>query len=131
MAKNSQCGGCKDGIPVYTHTVSVQRLGTPSDGINPDDNGRYNLSDDNNWVTLFPLRVRFITKGGRESRIYSQIEATTNTVIRTPTTTNSKRIDPSWRLVMGTRKFNVAAAYQIDEVGREVQIEAIERRQPS
>ncbi len=117
------CNDCKDGIPRYTHTLTVEKPGTTT-----DDDGRIDPSD-SNWVTVGRIMARFVTKGGRESYVFKQVQATTTTVIMAQATLIAISLDPSWRLRFGDRKFNIVASYLINESGRVVQIEAIERLQ--
>lgn len=128
MAKN-KCGACREMPQRYNKRLTVERpLKTSAV---TDDSGQIDLEDDDNWEVVGTIKGRFITKGGDEARVYKQVLATTDTVIMTPKTTLSMTIttDPTHRLKMGTRIFNVTTAYRIDESGREVQIEATERRQ--
>ena len=96
-----------------------------------DDSGQIDLEDDDNWEVVGDIKGKFLTRGGDESRLFRQVVATTDTIIKTPKTARSMAItaDPTYRLRMGSRVFNVTAAYRIDETGRVVQIEATERRQ--
>lgn len=124
-----QCGACREMPQRYNKRLTVERpLKTSAV---TDDSGQIDLEDDDNWEVAGLIRARFITKGGDEARIYKQVLATTDTVIMTAKTTLSMAItaDPTYRLRLGTRLFSVTAAYLINETGREVQIEATERRQ--
>ena len=125
----TKCGACREIPKRYNKTLTVEQPITTAAAT--DDSGQIDQEDEDNWLVVGTIKGRFITKGGGEARVYKQVLATTDTVIMTPKTTLSMAIaaDPTYRLKMGTRIFNVTAAYRINESGREVQIEATERRQ--
>lgn len=116
---------CDQAPERFRHTLTVERPGTTT-----DDDGQIDLTDDDNWTAAFRIKANFITKGGGESRVFRQVQAVTDTVIKTPATANTATIDPSWRIKWGSRVFNIVAAYRIDEDTKVFQIEATERRQP-
>lgn len=127
----TDCGGKEP--PRYTHTVTVEKLNTSAAS---DANGQLDPDDDDNWTAEGRLRVRFITpsrtsfitKSGREVQVGNQIQALASVVIMTPFTSDSKIPNPSKRLRMGTRVFNIIYSARVNESEREVQIEAIERK---
>lgn len=106
-----------------THTLVVERPGATR-----DDAGQVDLTDDANWSAAGRIRGRFITKGGSEWYAFKQTQATTTAIIETPSTSISRSIEPSWRLKMGSRAFDITAAYLVDEIGKLVRIEVTEVR---
>lgn len=117
------CDDCKTMPPRYPHTLTVEMPGTIRDAA-----GQVDLTDDANWTTAGRIKGRFITKGGSEWYSFKQTQATTTAFIETPWTTISRSIEPSWRLKMGGRVFDITAAYRVDEVGKIVRIEVTEVR---
>jgi head-tail adaptor len=116
----------------YTHTLTVQK---PDPNAVENDDGQIDIDDAANWVDVGRIRARFLTKSGRESsrtetEAHQQVHATSTVTIYAPSTATTRAIDPSWRLKLGTRVFEIVASYLINETGREVQITAMERRQP-
>lgn len=114
----------------YTHTLTVQ-----SPGSTEDASGQINLNDDSNWNNEGRIRGRFITKGGKEtfrsnSSAFQQVQATGASLIMTPYSSLTRRMDPSWRLMLGTRKFNITEVTHVNEIGKEVQIAVTELKRP-
>lgn len=120
-----QCSNCNEMPPRYIHTLTVEKPKTVA-----DDAGFIDLTEDSNWVTVGQIKANIITKGGAESYVFKQVQATTDMVLKSPSTTLSRSLDPSWRLRFKERKLNIVAAYLINETGKVVQIEVQERRQP-
>ena len=96
---------------------------------NPGVTGRTDLSIDANWETIGTRRCRFITRGGRERVFSDQVSADVTHVIEMRSDTLTRSIHPKMRLSMcGGRVFNIAAAYDVNEEGRLIRIEATEPR---
>lgn len=115
------CDDCKE-RPRYPHTLIVERPGGT-----PEDGGHVDLTDDDNWPAVGRIKGRFITKGGREGRVFDQVQAEVTHVIATPSTPRSRtQIDATCRVRWGTRKFNITAAYDVDEAREEVRLEVTE-----
>jgi hypothetical protein len=121
---------CPERPKPYTHTLVAQRPKT-----NPTEqaNGQIDWGDDDNWTVVGRIRARFETKGGMETartetEAYQQVQAVGRTMIFTPASGITRSMDPTWRLVLGTRKFNVTACWLVNEFGHEYQIDATERR---
>jgi head-tail adaptor len=120
----------------YTHTLLLESPGTTEDA-----SGQINLNDDSNWNQRGRIRARFITKGGKEtfrssSSAYQQVQATGASLIVTPATNLTRQdrltvlLDPSWRIRLGDRKFNITEITHINMTGREVQIAVTELKRP-
>ena len=126
------CSGCKT-TPRCDKHLTVEKQGTDE-----DDNGQVDPSD-GNWHAAWkmdarfvtPNRVTFSTASGREVQVGNQIQAVSPVILMTPYSSDARIPDPSYRLRMGDRIFNIISAFRVNENGREVQIEAIERKQPS
>lgn len=127
------CCTSKNGAPPrYTHTLTVEKLGTAE-----EDDGQL-VQADSNWISQYRLRVRFTTPTrttfstttGREVQVGDQLQARVPVVMMTPYSSESRIPNPAHRLRMGTRIFNINCAFRVNESEREVQIEAIERKQP-
>lgn len=97
-----------------------------------DSFGQINLDDDSTWVSEGRWMVEIVPRGGGESRIFNQIEATATSLLKGPRTDVSMKLtrNPSWRLRCsdryGVRRFEVVGC---DEVGREVHARVTERKQ--
>ena len=114
------CGDC-DARPRYPKWLTIEKPSATKDAA-----GHVDLSVDSNWSQIHKIKGRFITKGGREGRIFDQVHADVTHVIETRSTAFSRTLIPKWRLKMDGRKFNIAAAYDVDEARKIVRIEAIE-----
>ncbi len=119
---SKKCQQCGD-VPFYNKTLTAEQPGTARDAA-----GQTDLTEDANWDLVGRIRARFITKGGSESYVFKQTLAETTDVIRCPATAIARSIDPSFRLTMGSRKFEITASYLINESGKEWQIEAKEAK---
>lgn len=121
---------CKQ-IPTYTHTVTVERPLTTAEA-----NGQIDLDDDDNWTAVRRIRAKFATatrsgfttKSGREVVVGNIQQAIDTVIILTPFTTQDRIPTTVQRLRMGTRVFNIIASGRINETGRVVRIEAMERK---
>ncbi len=126
------CNDCKK-IPNYPRRVMVQKQGAAE-----DDNGQIDQAD-SNWIDQGRLAVRFLSalgttfsgRSGMEVQAGDQIQAVAPTTMMTPYIGDSKIPDPTYRLKMGTRTFNIIYAGRVEEVGPEVMIRAIERKRPA
>ena len=126
-----KCNNCQTMPPRCTHTLIVEKPKATT-----EDNGQTDLSDPDNWTAAWTIRARFITPtrtvfstaSGREVQVGDQIQALSPVVIMTPYTSQGRVPDPSYRLRMGSRIFNITSAFRVNEIGREIQIEAIERK---
>lgn len=87
-------------------------------GGTPDAAGHVDLTLDANWDRSGRIKVRFITKGGREGRIFDQVQAEVTHVVETRATAFSRRILPAWRGRFDGRKFNITAAFNVNEERR-------------
>lgn len=114
--------GCKTEERVrYRHRVTVQKPKTTQDGA-----GHVNLTEDANWTNAGTWQVRFITRGGRESRVFDQVQAETTHIVEGHSTPFTRTIIPKWRLKFGTRVLNITAAYDVNEERGKVRCECTE-----
>lgn len=114
------CGKCNE-IQRYPHTLTVEQPGTTKDAA-----GHVDLTDDDNWEYVGRIKARFITRGGKESYVFKQTQATSTHVIEAMANSTAKAIDPSWRLKFGTRIFEINAVNNVDEMNKVIRIEATE-----
>ena len=121
MLKQSQCE-CEGMAAVrYRHTLTVQSpAGTPDAGGHPD------LTDPDNWDSIGNIRANFITRGGREGRVFDQVSAEVTSIVETPWNNFSRSIHPNMRLLFGTRIFNIVSAFDVDESRQKVRIHITE-----
>jgi head-tail adaptor len=105
------------------HRVTIERPGTTKDAA-----GHVNLALDSNWTEVGKRWAAFVTRGGRESRVFDQMQAETSHIIELQSDSVTRTIVPKWRLKMGTRKFNINAAYDVDENRKRVRVEVTEAR---
>lgn len=103
-----------------------ERLTVQQPGGTAGADGHVDLDDDANWKDVGSQRAGFKTRGGAEGRRFNQVGAEITHIITMRYNSLTKRIVPSWRLRMGTRKFNITASYDVDEAHRFVQVHAIE-----
>lgn len=121
---------CKQ-TPAYTHTLTVERPLTTAEA-----NGQVDKDDDDNWTAVRKIRARFTTatrtafttKSGREVPVGNILQAIDAVVIEAPFTTQANIPTPKQRLRLGTRVFNIIASGRINETGRVIRIEAMERK---
>jgi SPP1 family predicted phage head-tail adaptor len=92
------------------------------------DDGQVDLTSDDNWTTEGSIKAYFVSKGGREFVQAKQVQADQTHTLETISTNFSRGILPSWRLVFGSRKFEILSAVDVNEERRMVQIEAKERK---
>lgn len=119
------CNNCQEMPPRYIHTLTVEKPGTTT-----DSSGQLDLDDDANWITVGQIKANIVTKGGSESYLFKQVHAETDMILKSPSTTLSRSIVPSWRLRFQGRKLNVIASDLINLTGKVVQTEVTERRLP-
>jgi head-tail adaptor len=120
-AELMKCACPETGRKRYRHTVRIE-----SPGGTADESGHVDLTDDANWTSIGNVKANFITKGSREGRIFDQVQAEVTHIIETPSTVLSRSIHPEDRVVFDGRKFNVTAAYDVNEERHEVQVHLTE-----
>lgn len=120
MLKQSQCG-C-DGQKRY-HTLTVQ---SPAGTTGTD--GHIDYTSDANWTTEGTIKGYFTSKAGREFVQGKRLQADHSQMIETVSTNFSRSIETSWRLVFGTRNFEILSAVDVNEERRMVQLEVKERK---
>jgi head-tail adaptor len=116
-----KCGGGCSTHGRYHYRVVIQE---PSG--EPDATGHVDLTDPANWKQYTAIRVNFITKGGREGRMFDQIQSQVNLLAHTRSTKQTRGIHPDMRLIHDGRTFNISAAYDVNESKDVVQLELIE-----
>lgn len=114
--------GC-GGIGSRNRRIAIERPSTT-----PDAAGHVDLADDANWDEVGKCWSAMTTRGGREARVFDQVQADVSHIIEMPYNSLTKTIVPKWRLKMGTRRFNITAAYDVDEQHRTIRIEATEAK---
>lgn len=112
-----------DSIGQRNRRLAIERPKTT-----PDNAGHVDLSQDSNWTEVGKRWASMTTRGGRESRVFDQVQAEVSHLIGLPYDSLTKTIIPKWRLKMGTRRFNITAAYDVDEERRTIRVEATEAR---
>lgn len=111
-------------VPAYRWTLTVQK---PNPAASAGDGGHVDWTDDDNWTDAGIIKGRFLSRGGRESKVFDQVQAETSLIVETPSTGFSRRIHPNWRLVdCDDIKFNIIAAYDVDRERRKVRLELVE-----
>lgn len=123
MANSSPACDCQTETPRYPHILIIEQPSGTADAA-----GHIDLTSDSNWIQVGRIKGRFITKGGRESFVFRQVQAETTHVIEVASTPLSRSIVPKWRLRIGTEKYNVTAAYDVDRMRKAVRVEATEVR---
>lgn len=116
--------GCDETKTVrYKYTVAVQ-----SPGGTAGAGGHVDLSDDSNWTAQGTIKANIISKGGREFISGKKVAADVSHVFETPFTNFAATIDPKWRLVFDSRKFEIIAAYDENEMRKKVIIHTREAK---
>lgn len=131
MGVRMSCGKkCNSPSLPYTHTLLVERPGTTAEA-----DGTIDLIDDANWSAVGRIRARFVTKRGDETArtektAHRQVVGTVDCVVMANATAIaiSLTANPTWRLRLGNRKFNVTSAWLVNETGREVLINVTEHK---
>lgn len=114
--------GCDcDDIGSRSHRVTIEKPGGTA-----GDDGLVDLTLDSNWTQLGKRWAGFKTRGGAEGRRFNQVGAEITHLIDMTYDTLTRQIVPSWRLRKGSRKFNITAAYDVDEAHRTVLVHATE-----
>lgn len=107
----------------YRHKLTVEQV--KSDASAGDD-GHVDLTDDDNWEAADTIKGRFISKGGREGRIFDQVEAEVTDIVETPSSDFSRSIHPKQRIKdTDGVKYNISAAYDVDRQRKVVRLELV------
>lgn len=118
-------GSCDCGIPISRQ----KRFTLQSPSGSADATGHVDLSVDANWTNVSTtLWGAFTSKGGSEGQTLNQTQGVVNHTIDFPYSTTAASILPKWRLKMGTRVFNITAAYNVDEADELIRVEATEKK---
>lgn len=114
---------CPANAPRMASRLTIQKPSTT-----PDSAGHVDLSQDSNWIDVGSRSCNILTRGGRESRVFDQVQADVSMIVEMNRDSLTKTIIPKWRLKLGTRRFNITAAYDVDEQHRTIRIEATEAK---
>ena len=110
-------------IAQYRHLTSLQKPETTG----ADSFNTINESDDAKWDTVAHRRAHIQPAGGREFFSGQQLQADVTHIVRYRQDSETEQIDPTYRIKFGTRYLNVVRAYSVDERGREIEVQAIEK----
>lgn len=116
-----KCSQCESEKRWYTLTVQ-----SPAGTAGAD--GQIDYTNDVNWTTQGTIKANFVSKAGREFVSAKQVQADQGSLLETPSTGFSRGIQPSWRLVFGSRKFEISSVWDMNEERRVVQIEVKEAK---
>jgi SPP1 family predicted phage head-tail adaptor len=122
MLRQSQCD-CGNGEAKRWHTLTVQ---SPAGTAGSD--GHIDYTDDANWTTEGKIKAYFVSRSGREFVQARQVQADHTQTVETISSNFSRGILPSWRLVFGSRKFEIASVVDLNEMRQTVQIEVKEHK---
>lgn len=111
------CGGFRP------HMMTIEKPRTAKDAA-----GQIDLTVDANWQFAGKRSVRFITKGGRESRVFDQTQADSDVVLDFNSDSFTRSMLPSWRGKIGTRRFNFKSVQDVDEARDKVLVHATEAK---
>ena len=117
------CTPCKE-MPVMTRRVTLQK---PNTGVAADAGNHVDLTDDDNWLTVATRKCIIKTRGGSESYRFAQVQAEVTHLIDMRSDSVTRQVGPTWRLDFEGRKFDIVAAYDVDESRRTVRIHAVEQ----
>lgn len=85
----------------------IQRPGTT-----PDAGGHVDLTQNSNWNPVGSRKFRFVSHGGREGRVFDQVQAETTHVLELTEDPLTKTILPKWRMKYGSAYLNFTAIYE-------------------
>jgi head-tail adaptor len=122
MLKQSQCE-CGGDANKRWWSLTVQ---SPAGTAGAD--GHVDLKSSANWTTEGTIKANFVTKGGREFISGQKVAADVSHVLETVSTNFTRAIEPEWRLVFGTRIFQITAAFDMNEAREIVQIHVMEQK---
>lgn len=114
------CKPCK-AMPFMRHKVTIQSPKTTLDAL-----GQIDLSNDANWTTVATRSCSFKTRGGSESYLFNQVDGEVRHLVDMRSDTTTRAIKASWRIVFDGRKFDIRAAYDVDEMRQTVRLELTE-----
>ena len=115
-----KCNACKV-HPRYRQIVTIEEPAGTADAT-----GHIDLTAEANWARVGKFQANFVTKGGREGRIFDQVQAEVSHVLRMRSTRQSRAIHPEMRLKHEGRTYNIVAAYDVDNDKEVVQLELVE-----
>jgi SPP1 family predicted phage head-tail adaptor len=122
MLKESSCG-CDSQSSGRYYTLTVQ---SPAGTAGAD--GHIDYTSDANWTDEGTIRAKFTSRAGREFVSAKQVRADQGSMLETVSTNFTRGILPKWRLKLDTRRFEILAAYDVNEERRIVQIEVKETK---
>lgn len=108
----------------------LDRSGTiQSPGTTPDAAGHVDLTQNSNWTSRGIRKFRFLRHGGREGRVFDQVQSETTHVMEMQADVLTKQMVPKWRVKYGSSYLNITAIYESPEMpNRRLYVEAIEAR---
>ncbi len=108
----------------YNQRVVIEKLkdNPPID----DAHGEVDLTDERNWETHSRPWASINTKGGNEFWRVDKVEANVSHMLRLQYDRETRDINQQMRIKFRGRTLNIAAAYDIDEMHREIEIQATE-----
>lgn len=107
----------------YRHRVVIQRVKSTA---TPDASGHVDKTLTSNWENFATIHVGFTTKGGKEGRVFDQVQAEVGLIAQTRSNPTTRAINPTMRMMYGGRQYNIAAAYDVDQLKKVVRLELIE-----
>ena len=83
----------------YRYWITVQSVTGTADA-----SGHIDLSDDSNWSSAGTIKGNFLSRGGREGKIFDQVQVEASHIVETPSTPFSRAINETQRLQFDSRK---------------------------
>lgn len=101
----------------YRHWITVESISGTADA-----SGHIDLSVSSNWSSAGKIKGNFISRGGRESFKYDQVQVDASHIVETPSTTFSRSINETYRLSFNSRIYNILLADDVDQARETVRL---------
>lgn len=111
-------------ISKLRHPVVIQ---SPDDSATPDAFGNIDFTNDDNWTTEGSRRCQIRPVTGKELYHGAQVQSNLTHTLRFRADELTGQISSRWRIVFGSRVFNVERAFTVMELDWEVEVQCVER----
>lgn len=101
----------------YRHWVTIQQPSGTADA-----SGHIDLSDSANWSSYGKIKGEFVSRGGREGKVFDQIQVDASHILETPSTSASRAINETMRASFNSRIFNITLVDDVNQAREIVQL---------
>lgn len=92
----------------------------------PDDSGRVDETNNDNWREYFSCWAKVMHRGGREFLEARQVNADLTELLQVLASTKTKAIEPTMRIRMKGRTLGILSSYNVGEMNETVEIQCKE-----